>query len=260
MNDLKIFQNEEFGKVRVVIQDGEPWFVGKDVANALGYSNTRDALEKHVDEEDKYLLLKSQFTTLENHIPKDVLNVNFVVADIPNRGLTIINESGVYSLTFSSKLPSAKAFKRWVTHDILPSIARTGKYENPNSPQTNGTITIDEDSLVRIGSVFCTETVKALLPFIRPQTEPAPVVVTADLPKEPRKRRLVPLKDFSDVLKWVQRKEGLSGFQIAREINVSERTVSLWRNGIVRPNPENFQRFVIRFNIPVSELEEGVFD
>lgn len=240
MNDLKIFQNEEFGQVRVVMQDGEPWFVANDVCRVLEIKNQHDAMKRlDVDE-------KSGVDITDPHGRTQRTNC--------------VNESGLYTLILTSRKPEAHAFKRWVTHDILPSIARTGKYENPNSPQTNGTITIDEDSLVRIGSVFCTETVKALLPFIRPQTEPAPVVVTADLPKEPRKRRLVPLKDFSDVLKWVQRKEGLSGFQIAREINVSERTVSLWRNGIVRPNPENFQRFVIRFNIPVSELEEGVFD
>ncbi len=239
MNELSVFQNPQFGQVRVVMQDGEPWFVANDVCRALEIRNNRDALSR-LDEDEKGVVLT------------DTLG--------GKQKINAVNESGLYSLILGSRKPEAKAFKRWVTHDILPSIARTGKYENPNSPQTNGTITIDEDTLVRIGSVFCTETVKALLPFIRPQTEPAPVAITANLPKEPRKRRLVPLKDFSDVLKWVQRKEGLSGFQIAREINVSERTVSLWRNGIVRPNPENFQRFVIRFNIPVSELEEGVFD
>lgn len=240
MNELSVFQNPQFGQVRVVMQDGEPWFVANDVCRALDLTNPRKAISRlDADEKDG--------VTISDAIGRE-------------QKTNVVNESGLYTLILTSRKPEAHAFKRWVTHDILPSIARTGKYENPNSPQTNGTITLDEDTLVRIGSVFCTETVKALLPFIRPQTEPAPVVVTADLPKEPRKRRLVPLKDFSDVLKWVQRKEGLSGFQIAREINVSERTVSLWRNGIVRPNPENFQRFVIRFNIPVSELEEGVFD
>lgn len=99
-------------EVRVIDQEGTPWFVGKDVAEVLGYSNARDALVKHVDEEDKQNILKSQNATL----------------DIPNRGLTVINESGLYSLILSSKLPSAKQFKRWVTGEVLPAIRKHGAY------------------------------------------------------------------------------------------------------------------------------------
>lgn len=131
MNELQIFNNPEFGKIRAVEKDGEPWLVGKDVAEALGYSNTKDALLSHVDEEDKRILQRSEITTIENHIPKSVFPVNFVPADIPNRGLTIINESGLYSLVLSSKLPSAKKFKRWVTSEVLPSIRKTGGYTIP---------------------------------------------------------------------------------------------------------------------------------
>ena len=100
--------------VRVSMIDGEAWFVGKDVAEALGYSNTRDAIMEHVDEEDRHVLLKSENATLG--------------LDIPNRGLIVINESGLYSLILSSKLPTAKKFKRWVTSEVLPSIRRTGSY------------------------------------------------------------------------------------------------------------------------------------
>ena len=108
MNELKIFQNEEFA-VRAVTIDGQPYFIGKDVAAVLGYSNTRDALDRHVDSEDK----------------------NTVVNPDGNRGnpnMTIINESGLYSLVLSSKLPSAKRFKRWVTSEVLPAIRQTGGY------------------------------------------------------------------------------------------------------------------------------------
>lgn len=128
MNEIKIFENSTFGKLRTVELHGEPYFVGKDVAVALGYSNTKDAILTHVDEDDKRILQRSEFATLENHIPKSVFPVNFVSADIPNRGLTIINESGVYALVFGSKLPKAKEFKRWVTSEILPSIRRHGAY------------------------------------------------------------------------------------------------------------------------------------
>lgn len=128
MNELTLFQNPEFGTIRSLTIDGEPWFVGKDVAEALGYSNGRDALYKHVDDEDKQIIQRSQNATLENHIPKDVFPVDFVDANIPNRGLTIINESGVYSLIFGSKLESARRFKHWVTSEVLPAIRKTGSY------------------------------------------------------------------------------------------------------------------------------------
>lgn len=112
MNELKIFEHPEFGEIRTVEIDGEPWMVGKDVATALGYSDTKSALADHVDQEDKQLIQKGQIATLE----------------IPNRGMTIINESGLYSLVLSSKLPSAKKFKRWVTGEVLPSIRKNGGY------------------------------------------------------------------------------------------------------------------------------------
>ena len=110
---ITTFNNEEFGNVRTLTIDGEPWFVGKDIAECLGYTNTRDALWKHVEDEDKQQILKSQIATLEN---------------VPNRGLTFINESGIYSLIFGSKLESAKKFKRWVTSEVLPSLRKTGTY------------------------------------------------------------------------------------------------------------------------------------
>ena len=113
-NGLINFHHEMFGDIRAIEKDGEPWFVGKDVAEALGYSNARDALAKHVDNEDKKILT-SQNATLEK-------------LNIPNRGLTIINESGLYSLVLCSKLPQAKVFKHWVTAEVLPSIRRHGAY------------------------------------------------------------------------------------------------------------------------------------
>lgn len=127
-NEMQVFQNDQFGEVRTVMRDGEPWFVGKDVAEILGYKNTKDALITHVDDEDKRVIQRSEITTFENNIPRDVLPVNFVSADVPNRGMTIINESGVYALVFGSKLPAAKAFKHWITYEVLPSIRKYGMY------------------------------------------------------------------------------------------------------------------------------------
>ena len=115
MNDLKIFENKEFGEIRTVNIDCEPWFVGVDIATALGYSNTRDAIAKHIDNEDK--------ATVAIHDGRQ------------KRNITAINESGLYSLILSSELPSAKAFKRWVTSEVLPSIRKTGSYQKPLTPQ-----------------------------------------------------------------------------------------------------------------------------
>lgn len=126
--EVQIFKNPQFGEIRTTEVNGEPWFVGKDVAQALGYKNTKDAILTHVMEDDKRIFQRSDFATIENHIPKTVLAVDFVNADIPNRGLCFINESGLYSLILSSKLPTAKKFKHWVTSEVLPSIRKNGGY------------------------------------------------------------------------------------------------------------------------------------
>lgn len=127
MNEIKIFENPEFGSIRSVMVDDEPWFVGRDVASVLGYSNTKDALSKHVDGEDK---LGSQIATSGQ-----------------NRNMTIINESGLYSLILSSKLPSAKKFKRWVTSDVLPSIRKHGLYANAETVEA---MLADPDVAIRL--------------------------------------------------------------------------------------------------------------
>lgn len=133
MNELQIFKNDQFGGIRAAEIDGEPWFVGKDVATALGYSNTKDAIITHIDEEDKKIFQRSDFATIENHIPNTAFPVNFVPADIPNRGITLINESGLYSLVLGSKLTSAKQFKRWITSEVIPSIRKHGAYMTPDT-------------------------------------------------------------------------------------------------------------------------------
>lgn len=111
MKEMQIFENQEFGAVRTVELDGEPWLVGKDVAQALGYINPRKALADHVDEEDKGVTKCDTLGGVQE--------------------MTIINESGLYSLVLSSKLPGAKKFRRWVTAEVLPAIRRTGGYRMP---------------------------------------------------------------------------------------------------------------------------------
>lgn len=108
MNNLKIFDNPEFGKIRTTVINNQPYFVGKDVAGVLGYSNSRKAINDHVDKEDKGV---TKCDTLRGA-----------------QELTVINESGLYSLILSSKLPTAKKFKHWVTSEVLPTIRKTGGY------------------------------------------------------------------------------------------------------------------------------------
>lgn len=118
MNNIQIFNSPEFGEIRTVIFDGEPWFVGRDVCKALGYSDVKAGVRKNVDEDDKRVC----------------------PVDTPSgvQQTTVINESGLYSLIFGSKLESARKFKKWVTSEVLPSIRKTGTYGQPQIPQTTG--------------------------------------------------------------------------------------------------------------------------
>lgn len=109
MNELQVFKNQEFGSVRTLVIDNDPWFVGKDVALALGFKTPRDAIRTHVFEEDK--------------------GVDSIVTPGGKQQMTIINESGLYALVFGSRLPTAMKFKRWVTSEVLPALRKTGQYQ-----------------------------------------------------------------------------------------------------------------------------------
>lgn len=124
MNELKIYENPEFGKVRTMEINGEPYFVAKDVAEILGYAKPENALTTHVDKDD----------TLKQGVIDSLGRA---------QNTTLINESGLYSLIFSSKISKAKQFKRWVTHEVLPSIRKTGSYSTLQAPVS------DLDSLSR---------------------------------------------------------------------------------------------------------------
>lgn len=117
MNDIQIFNNPEFGEIRAVIIDGEPWFVGRDIALELGYAKPQNALRDNVDEGDAR---KWGIPDSNNHIQQMIM----------------VNESGLYSLIFGSKLETAKKFKRWVTSEVLPTIRKTGAYVMPALPVT----------------------------------------------------------------------------------------------------------------------------
>lgn len=141
MTALKIFENTEFGRIRLVLLNDEPWIVGKDVAQALGYERTADAIRTHVDDEDKG------------------------VGEIPTPGgtqkMTIINESGMYALIFGSKLPSARRFKHWVTSEVLPTIRKTGRY-SPNTYRIQDAPLSEVTALLHEASSFLREMDKVM--------------------------------------------------------------------------------------------------
>lgn len=119
MNKLQTFNNPDFGEVRTLSIDGEPWFVGKDVAAILGYAKPLNALATRIDEDDS-------------------LKQGLIDSMGREQNAIFINESGLYSLVLSSKLPTAKAFKRWITHDVIPSIRKNGGYMTPETLQSWG--------------------------------------------------------------------------------------------------------------------------
>lgn len=130
MNNLKIFNSEEFGNIRTVTIDNEIWFVGKDVADALGFKNSRDAILTHVFGEDK--------------------GVETIYTLGGNQKVTVINESGLYALVFSSRLERAKEFKHWVTSEVLPALRKTGHYEIENYSPEMQAILMHDKKLVKM--------------------------------------------------------------------------------------------------------------
>ena len=130
MNELQIFNSEEFGEIRTVTIDGEAWLIGRDVAEILGYANPKNAVPKHVSNEGK---LSTQIEYAGQR-----------------RTVTVINESGLYALIFGSKLESAKRFKHWVTSEVLPSIRKTGSYQMQNLSAEMKAILMHDEKLVKI--------------------------------------------------------------------------------------------------------------
>lgn len=143
-NELQLFQNPDFGGVRGLTIDGEPWLVGKDVALVLGYSNPQKAIRDHVDEDDR------------------TVNESFTVN---GTAIVLINESGLYSLIFSSKLPNARKFKRWVTSEVLPAIRKTGQYRRKEAGRD---VTVDD--YLKAASIVATcrnERLRYVLGFLK---------------------------------------------------------------------------------------------
>lgn len=218
-NEIKVFSNEKFGSIRRVEINGEFWLVGKDVARALGYAKPENALAAHVDDEDKTTTL-IQVTGL-NYKSKAIL----------------INESGLYSLVLSSKLPNAKKFRRWVTSEVLPSIRRHGAYM---TPETLEAAILNPDYLLKVATALKAETDKRKALEDKVQAD-APKVLFAD--SVAASSSTVLIGELAKIL----RQNGVS---------MGERRLFQW----MRDNGYLIKRNGTDYNMPTqSSMEQGLF-
>mgnify|MGYP004571789355 FL=1 len=244
MNEIKIFKNPQFGSIRTMMQGNEPWFVGKDVAELLGYANPSKALADHVDDEDK-------------------LN-NESLSSLGQRGGWIINESGLYSLILSSKLPTAKEFKRWVTSEILPSIRKTGRY---NADATMQRVVQTLVTMQRVLEAQQEINKKLLSQLQTPPTapdEPEQLAFTEHSPYLPlnQMRGQKGSKAKSVQIRWFN--IGLYNNlynaypktlrELAQEVGVHVVTLRAWRNGRSRPTVNNARKLAAVLGVDEEDL------
>lgn len=216
-NEIKVFSNEEFGSIRRVEVDGEFWLVGKDVAAVLGYSNPRKALADHVDEEDKGV---TKCDTLGG-----------------TQDMTVINESGLYSLVLSSKLPYAKKFRRWVTSEVLPSIRKHGAYM---TQETLEAAILNPDYLLKVATALKAETDKRKALEAKVSAD-APKVLFADSVAASSSTVLV------GELAKIMRQNG---------VDMGERRLFRW----MRDNGYLIKRNGTDYNMPTqASMEQGLF-
>ena len=187
MNELQIFENEEFGEIRTVTINNERWFVGKDVAKALGFTNSRDAIATHVFEEDK--------------------GVEPIDTPGGKQNMTVVNESGLYALVFGSRLDSAKKFKHWVTSEVLPSLRKTSSYEMKNYSPEMKAILMHDEKIVKIDGRVTDLENNMVIDYGQQQTlknEVNKVVVNALGGKESNAYKEVSKKVFSEINHEIQ--------------------------------------------------------
>ncbi len=220
MNGVQVFNNTEFGNVRALMIEDEPWFVGKDVATALGYSNTSDALMKHVDCEDK---LTSQIATTGQ-----------------NRNMVVINESGLYSLILSSKLDSAKKFKHWVTSEVLPAIRKTGSYALVT---TDVTFKPEYMDAARIVSRCRSERLPVVMDLLsKAGLDVREVKAAQPMIEERRERKWIDDEDMEHLIDILNRAGTCEA--AGEAVGLNKATISLYRRGIRKPTPERYLRII----------------
>lgn len=210
MNDLQVFNNEEFGTIRTIEIDSEPWFVAKDITDRLGYINSRDAISRHVDEEDKGVAKHDTLGGIQN--------------------VTVINESGLYSLVLSSQVPNAKKFRRWITSEVIPSIRKTGGYHLP-------------------------QTMAEALRLYADEVERSEKLALENKQLTEDNRRMSPKEEIYDIT--INSEELLDLSEVAKIINCGLGRNKLFeflrREGMLRGNNEPYQEFVDRGYCQVKE-------
>lgn len=211
MNELQVFTNPEFGQVRTVTIEEEPWFVGKDVAVALGYGNPRDALRKHIEDEDK--------------------GVSQIATPSGEQTMTIINESGLYALIFGSKLESAKRFKHWVTHEVLPAIRKTGTYSV--NPKARALTTDDYMKAAQLAATCRNERLPYVLGFLEQAGFNIPEVTTPP-PADDGPIDCTMIQKLMDAA-------GITQDELSRRTNICKASLSYYRRGIHKPPRERYQ-------------------
>lgn len=226
-NKIGVFKNEQFGAVRIILIDKEPWFVGKDVAEILGYTNPSKALSDHVDDEDKLNSNKLNNETLPSF-------------DLGQRGGWLINESGLYSLILSSRLPTAKAFKRWVTDEVLPSIRKYGVFMTPEALEA---AMCNPDYLLKVVTALKKESDAR----IALERENAQLNERIETDK--------PLVEFANHVSTTDSLLNMSQFaKIVRneDIDIGRNRLISWlkKSGYLMPNGEPYQQY----------LSQGLFD
>ena len=242
--EIKIFKKQEFGAIRTVEMSGEPWFVGKDVADTLGYQNGSRDINRHVDDEDRRKVM--------------LFDGN------QNKETTIINESGLYSLILSSKLPSAKAFKRWITHEVIPSIRKTGGY---NADATMQRVVQTLATMQRVLEAQQEINKKLLSQLQTPPTvpdEPEQLAFTEHSPYLPlnQMRGQKGSKAKSVQIRWFN--IGLYNNlynaypktlrELAQEVGVHVVTLRAWRNGRSRPTVNNARKLAAVLGVDEEDL------
>lgn len=211
MNELQVFTNPEFGQVRTVTIEKEPWFVGKDVAVALGYENPQKAVRTHVDTEDRGVT--------EMGTPGGKQNI------------CIINESGLYALIFGSKLESAKRFKHWVTHEVLPAIRKTGSYSI--IPKARALTTDDYMKAAQLAATCRNERLPYVLGFLEQAGFFIPEVTTpAPALDEP--------VDCTEIQRLMDER-GISVTELSKLTNICKASLSYYKRGIYKPNRERYR-------------------
>lgn len=241
--EIKIFKNPQFGAIRTTEKDGEPWFVGKDVAEALGYERADNAIRKHVDEEDKLM--------------------HQISASGQKRNMTIINESGLYSLILSSKLPSAKQFKHWVTSEVLPSIRKSGGY---NADATMQSVVQTLATMQRVLEAQQEINKKLLSQLQTPPTvpdEPEQLAFAEHLPYPPLNQKRGQSKRVGRrPVRWFNIRLYNSLYnaypkplrELEKDVGVCGVTLRAWRNGENRPNINNARKLAAVLGVDEEDL------